>query len=143
MLFYLSAKPRPSKKARLNKTAEDNTAAEPERIPDPAEANLDDVLNAHHHKTLLLKRNRLTPQALLISRPALFGLINRLVQQRILTNRQPQYAPRKKKIMMCLSLAFVVLNRATLLPCQNILQNRNSLRLAKANGVQIYQHTPL
>ena len=45
MLYFLSAKPRPSKKARLNKTTEENAAAEPERIPDPAEANLDDVLN--------------------------------------------------------------------------------------------------
>ena len=40
----LSAKPRPSKKAWLNKPADDNTAVEPEKTPDPenADAILDD-----------------------------------------------------------------------------------------------------
>ena len=39
----LSAKPRPSKKARLNKPADDNTAVEPEKTPDPE--NIDAILN--------------------------------------------------------------------------------------------------
>ena len=43
MLIFHSAKPRPSKKARLNKPADDNTTVEPEKTPDPE--NADAILN--------------------------------------------------------------------------------------------------
>uniref|UniRef100_A0A8R7QVA4 Uncharacterized protein n=1 Tax=Triticum urartu TaxID=4572 RepID=A0A8R7QVA4_TRIUA len=41
----LGAKPRPSKKARLDKAAEENVAPEPEKIPDPEATIRDDVPN--------------------------------------------------------------------------------------------------
>ena len=44
-LIFLRAKPRPSKKARLSKPTEEDTAAKLERTIDPEEANLDDILN--------------------------------------------------------------------------------------------------
>ena len=44
-LSFLSAKPRPSKKARLSKPADDNVAAEPETTPDPEETDADAMLN--------------------------------------------------------------------------------------------------
>ena len=43
--MFLSAKPRPSKKARLSKPADDNVAVEPEKTPDPEETDADDMLN--------------------------------------------------------------------------------------------------
>ena len=45
MSVLLSAKPRPSKKARLNKPSDDNVVVEPEKIPDPEGANIDATLN--------------------------------------------------------------------------------------------------
>ena len=45
MFIFLSAKPRPSKKARLNKPADDNVAVEPEKTPDPEETDVDAMLN--------------------------------------------------------------------------------------------------
>ena len=45
MFIFLSAKPRPSKKARLSKPADDNVAAEPETTPDPEETDVDAMLN--------------------------------------------------------------------------------------------------
>ena len=45
MFVLLSAKPRPSKKARLNKPADDNVVIEPERTPDPEGTNTDAMLN--------------------------------------------------------------------------------------------------
>ncbi|XP_073365006.1 uncharacterized protein [Aegilops tauschii subsp. strangulata] len=39
------AKPRPSKKARLTKPADDNVVVEPEKTPDPEETNADAMLN--------------------------------------------------------------------------------------------------
>ena len=45
MFYFLSAKPKPSKKARLNKLTEEGMAVNPEKIPDSKEANLDDMLN--------------------------------------------------------------------------------------------------
>ena len=45
MFIFLSAKPRPSKKARLNKPANDDVAIEPEKTPDPKETNVDAILN--------------------------------------------------------------------------------------------------
>nr|XP_040245586.1 uncharacterized protein LOC120964762 [Aegilops tauschii subsp. strangulata] len=39
------AKPRPSKKARLNKPVEDNITADPENIPEPKDANVDVLYN--------------------------------------------------------------------------------------------------
>ncbi|XP_044333677.1 uncharacterized protein [Triticum aestivum] len=39
------AKPRPSKKARLTKPADDNVVVEPEKTPDPEETNADAILN--------------------------------------------------------------------------------------------------
>ena len=44
-LSFLSSKPRPSKKARLSKPADDNVAAESETTPDPEETDADDMLN--------------------------------------------------------------------------------------------------
>ena len=45
MFIFLSAKPRPSKKARLNKPTDDNADVEPEKTPDPEETNVDAILN--------------------------------------------------------------------------------------------------
>ena len=45
MFILLSAKPRPNKKARLNKPADDNVAVEPEKTPDPEETDADAMLN--------------------------------------------------------------------------------------------------
>ena len=45
MFVLLSAKPRPSKKARLNKPADDNVAIEPEKTPDPEDTNADAMLD--------------------------------------------------------------------------------------------------
>ena len=45
MFIFLSAKPRPSKKARLNKPADEDVAVEPEKTPDPEETNIDAILN--------------------------------------------------------------------------------------------------
>ena len=42
---FFSAKPRPSKKARLNKQADDNVAIELEKTPDPEDTNADAMLN--------------------------------------------------------------------------------------------------
>ena len=44
-LSFRSAKPRPSKKARLNKPADEDVAVEPEKTPDPEETNVDAMLN--------------------------------------------------------------------------------------------------
>ena len=44
-LSFLSAKRRPSKKARLSKPADDNVAVEPETTPDPKETDADAMLN--------------------------------------------------------------------------------------------------
>ena len=44
-MFVCSAKPRPSKKARLNKPADNNVAIEPEKTPDPVETNTDALLD--------------------------------------------------------------------------------------------------
>ena len=40
-----SAKPRPSKKAKLNKLADDNPATEPEKTPEPLDPNADAILD--------------------------------------------------------------------------------------------------
>ena len=45
MSLLFSAKPRPSKKARLDKPFADNTAIEPEKIPEPEGAHADATLN--------------------------------------------------------------------------------------------------
>ena len=45
MFVLLSAKPRPSKKARLNKPSDDNVTIEPEKTPDPEETNDDAMLD--------------------------------------------------------------------------------------------------
>ena len=45
MFIFLSAKPRPSKKARLNKPADDDVAVEPEKTPDPEDTNVDAILH--------------------------------------------------------------------------------------------------
>ena len=45
MFVLLSAKPRPSKKARLNKPSDDNITIEPEKTPDPVETNADALLD--------------------------------------------------------------------------------------------------
>ena len=45
MFIFLSAKPRPSKKARLNKPADDNMVVEPEKTPDPEETDADAMLH--------------------------------------------------------------------------------------------------
>ena len=45
MFIFLSAKPRPSKKARLNKPADANVAVEPEKTLDLEETNVDAILN--------------------------------------------------------------------------------------------------
>ena len=45
MFIFLSAKPTPSKKARLNKPADEDVAVEPEKTPDPEETNIDAMLN--------------------------------------------------------------------------------------------------
>ena len=44
-LSFLSAKPWPSKKARLSKPADDNVAAEPETTPEAEETNVDAMLH--------------------------------------------------------------------------------------------------
>ena len=44
-MFAFSAKPRPSKKARLNKPADNNAVIEPEKTPDPEETNADAMLD--------------------------------------------------------------------------------------------------
>ena len=43
MFVLLSAKPRPSKKAKLNKPADDNPATEPEKTPEQFEPNADAI----------------------------------------------------------------------------------------------------
>ena len=45
MFVLLSAKPRPSKKAPLNKPSDDNVTIEPEKTPEPEEANADAMLD--------------------------------------------------------------------------------------------------
>ena len=45
MFIFLSAKPRPSKKARLNKPVDEDVAVEPEKTLDPEETNIDAILN--------------------------------------------------------------------------------------------------
>ena len=45
MFIFLSAKPRPSKKARLSKPVDDNMAVEPEKTPDPEETDADAMLD--------------------------------------------------------------------------------------------------
>ena len=45
LLIPFRAKPRPSKKARLDKAAEENLVPEPDRIPDPETAIREDVPN--------------------------------------------------------------------------------------------------
>ena len=44
-MFVCSAKPRPSKKARLNKQSDDNVTIEPEKTPDSVETNADAMLD--------------------------------------------------------------------------------------------------
>ena len=44
-MFVLGTKPRPSKKAKLNKPADDNVVTEPEKTPEPEEANADAMLD--------------------------------------------------------------------------------------------------
>ena len=45
MFVLFSAKPRPSKKARLKKPADDNVAIEPEKTLDPEGTNVDATLD--------------------------------------------------------------------------------------------------
>ena len=45
MFVPFSAKPRPSKKAKLNKLADDNPATEPKKIPEQFEPNADVILD--------------------------------------------------------------------------------------------------
>ena len=93
MFIFLSAKPRPSKKARLNKPADEDVVVEPEKTPDPEETNIDAILNdlPPQDHDFVASRQKLTPQAMLTSQPALSELtINWQVQLKILTNRQPQ-----------------------------------------------------
>ena len=45
MFIPFRAKARPSKKAKLNKPADDNTATEPEKTPEPEETNADAMLD--------------------------------------------------------------------------------------------------
>ena len=44
-MFVCSAKPRPSKKARLNKPSDDNVTIEPEKTPNPVKTNADAMLD--------------------------------------------------------------------------------------------------
>ena len=45
LFILLSAKPRPSKKAKLSKPVDDNVVTEPEKTPEPVEANADAMLD--------------------------------------------------------------------------------------------------
>ena len=45
MFILRSAKPWPSKKARLNKSSDENVVIEPEKTPDPVETNADALLD--------------------------------------------------------------------------------------------------
>ena len=58
MFIFLSAKPRPSKKARLNKPADDNVAVEPKKTPDPEETDATPCLMIHRLKTMTCLLNK-------------------------------------------------------------------------------------
>ena len=93
MFIFLSAKPRPSKKARLNKPADEDVAVEPEKTPDPEETNIDAILNdpPPQDHDFVAEQAEVDTTSHVTSQPALSELtINRQVQLKILTNRQPQ-----------------------------------------------------
>ena len=96
MFIFLSAKPRPSKKARLNKPADDDVAVEPEKTPDPEETNVDAILNDpppqdHDFVAEQVEVDTTSHADQLTSQPAMSELMtNRQVQLKILRNRQPQ-----------------------------------------------------
>ena len=102
MFIFLSAKPRPSKKARLNKLADDNVAGEPEPTPDPEETDVDAMLNdpppQDHDFVAEQIEVDTTSHADQPTSPVRTDN-NRQVQLRILTNRQPQQRLLMTKMM--------------------------------------------
>ena len=93
MFIFLSAKPRPSKKARLNKPADEDVAVEPEKTPDPEDSNIDAIPNdpppQDHDFVAEQAEVDTTRHADQPTSPVRTDN-NRQVQLRILTNRQPQ-----------------------------------------------------
>ena len=82
-----SAKPRPSKKAKLNKPADDNPTIEPEKISDQFEPNVVLFLMIRHRKIMkpLLNRWKMIQHVMLLIRQAqLKRLMNRRAQSKLL-----------------------------------------------------------
>ena len=130
-VILLRAKPRPSKKARLDKAAEEDVileAAISEDIPNNPPQPDDD---------LIAEESLLIPQVLSISPQVPSGLKAPPVQQNLLTSQQLQCKPAVPRMMRLSLLALAILSQAILSLYPNILPRKNLLPLAKASGTLI------
>ena len=130
-VILLRAKPRPSKKAHLDKAAEEDVipeAAISEDIPNNPPQPDDD---------LIAEESLLIPQVLSISPQVPSGLKAPPVQQNLLTSQQLQCKPAVPRMMRLSLLALAILSQAILSLYPNILPRKNLLPLAKASGTLI------
>ena len=138
-IILLRAKPRPSKKARLDKTAEEDVVLEAGKTPN-AEGlflRIFPMIHRSQMMILLLKRDLLMPQVLSISPQVPSGLKAPPVQQNLLTSQQLQCKPAVPRMMRLSLLALAILSQAILSLYPNILPRKNLLLLAKASGTLI------
>ena len=145
MFIFLSAKPRPSKKARLNKPADEDVAVEPEKTPDPEETNIDAILNdpppQDHDFVAEQAEVDTTSHADQPTSP--IRTDNKPASPVKNTDKPPTpvtAADDKDDDIMITGTATPLL--ATLSLCQSMLPRTTSLLSAKANGMPIYQSSP-
>ena len=144
-VILLRAKPRPSKKARLDKAAEEDVILEPGTTPNLEAAIPEDIPNnpPQPDMILLLRKYLLIPQVLSISPQVPSGLKAPPVLQNLLTSQQLQCKPAVPMMMKLSLLALAILSQAILSLYPNILPRRKLLPLAKASGTLIWRLTLL
>ena len=126
-VILLRAKPRPSKKARLDKAAEEDVILEPGTTPILKQLFLRIFPMIHHSQMmiLLLRKDLLIPQVLSINPQVPSGLKAPPVSQNLLTSQQLQCKPAVPMMMKLSLLALAILSQAILSLYPNILPRKN------------------
>ena len=126
-IILLRAKPRPSKKARLDKTAEEDVVLEADKTPNAKAAIPDDIPNdPPQQDDDLIAEERPTDTSGPIHQPT--GSIRLKappVQRNLLTSQQLQCKPAVPRMMRLSLLALAILSQAILSLYPNILPRKN------------------
>ena len=144
-VILLRAKPRPSKKARLDKAAEEDTVLEPGKTPDLDAAIPEDIPNdpPQRDDNHIVEEGPIDTSSPVNQPTSSTGLRNPPLQQSLLTSQQPQCKPAVPRMMRLSLLALAILSQAILSLYPNILPRKNLLPLAKASGMLIWRLTLL